>query len=203
MRHLLPLFWPTPCLLCDLPTENTRVMCDDCDKTLPRIKNMHPHDISLFIYEPPISNLITQFKFHGNLTIARFFAHCFCAEINTHTALPECIIPVPLHQNRLKTRGFNQALELAKPIGKRLRISVDIKTCIRIRDTKAQSSLPALKRKTNVNNAFALSYTPTAKHVAILDDVITTGSTMNAIAVLLKKSGVTRVDRWCCAKTNK
>ena len=229
MRQLLNTFFPTRCLLCDLNSDNGRQICIDCNDTLPvyqtgckrcatlleiKAPGMLCGDclrqppsfdkiLALFYYQAPISTFIWQLKFHHNLGVARLFADDWIYFLRTFlmgSTLPDVIIPVPLHHERLKERGFNQALEIAKPIGKYFNIPVDTKTCIRIKNTRAQSSLPARKRKHNVNNAFGLSYTPTAKHIAIVDDVVTTGNTISEISALFRKSGVSRIDVWCCAR---
>ena len=233
MHSLLKQFtqhlFPNHCLLCDLKCGSQQFICTNCFDALPLhrvgckqcglpiketeseircgkcISNPPSFDntFSLFEYAAPISTLIWQLKFHGNLSIAQLFAQYWIDSIDQFYApntLPNLIIPVPLHASRLKQRGFNQALEIAKPIGKYFHIPVDTKTCIRIKNTQAQSSLHAQKRKHNVDNAFGLSYSITAKHVAILDDVMTTGNTVSEISHLLKKVGVEKVDVWCCAR---
>lgn len=160
------------------------------------------HVQALFEYEPPISSLIHQLKFSGNLLIARFLATQWIDHLK-NTIRPDLILPVPLHHTRLSERGFNQALEIAKPIGKHFQIPIDTRSCIRIKNTQAQSSLPASKRKHNLKNAFGLSHAISAKHIAILDDVMTTGNTASEIALLLRKIGVEKIDVWCCARARK
>lgn len=160
------------------------------------------HITALFQYTEPISTLIWRLKFQGNLAIANWFSQCWIEYLKkcAYHTLPEIILPVPLHHTRLQERGFNQALEIAKPIGKYFSIPIDVRTCIRIKNTKAQSLLAGDQRKNNIKNAFGLSYSVNAKYVAILDDVYTTGSTVSEISHLLKKSGVEKIDIWCCAK---
>lgn len=162
-----------------------------------------PHITALFHYTEPISTLIWRLKFQGNLAIAHWFSQCWmdCLKTRAHHTLPEIILPVPLHHARLKERGFNQALEIAKPIGQYFSIPVDTRTCVRIKNTRAQSSLTGDQRKNNIKNAFGLSYSINAKHIAIVDDVYTTGSTVSEISNLLKKSGVEKIEAWCCART--
>jgi ComF family protein len=159
--------------------------------------------LALFEYEAPISSLIHQLKFSGNLLIARWLATQWIDYLKNMNTLPDLILPVPLHHTRLKDRGFNQALEIAKPIGQYFHIPIDTRSCIRIKNTEAQSSLPASKRKYNLKNAFGLSHSLSANHIAILDDVVTTGNTVSEIAFLLRKIGVKKIDVWCCAQTRK
>lgn len=224
-------FFPLSCLLCDLQSDTEHAICQSCFMTLPIAKSncqqcglpAHAADIftlcgaclsnpppfdrttALFDYAAPISTLIWKLKFRGDLSIAHLFAKYWIDFIEKHdakSALPDVIIPVPLHPTRLKQRGFNQAVEIAKPIGKYFQIPVDVRSCIRIRNTQTQSSLPAHQRKHNVTNAFALSHTIDAKHVVILDDVMTTGNTTSEISYLLKKVGVEKIDVWCCARAS-
>lgn len=222
---LFQTLFPIRCILCDLTAHNDQLICADCRLTLPTcearchrcalcISNssllcgsclQNPpafdHTIALFNYDPPIQELITHYKFYGQLSIAHFFAnewiHVFK---NNPGALPEAIIPVPLHHKRLKERGFNQALELAKPIGKYFNIAIDTQSLIRLKNTEAQSHLSAKKRKTNLKNCFAISYPIAKKHIGIFDDVMTTGSTVHEISTLLKKAGVEKVSVFCCAR---
>lgn len=231
LKNIIQTFFPAHCLLCNAPCTNSHGFCNPCFGVLPHnharckrcglslpfsdeqincgecIANPPPFDraIALFDYEQPISSLIWRLKFSGHLSVARIFSACwinYLTEYQQENTLPELIIPVPLYHSRLKHRGFNQALEIAKPIGKHFHIPIDTRTCIRIKNTQAQSSLPANKRKNNVNNAFGLSYPLTAKHVAIIDDVMTTGNTVSEISYLLKKSGVLKIDVWCCARAS-
>lgn len=155
---------------------------------------------ALFNYAPPISSLIAKLKFQGDLSVAKLFSQYWIDYFLNKKSLPELIIPVPLHHKRLKERGFNQALEIAKPIGNYFKIPVDTKSCVRIKNTQAQSSLTAKKRINNVSNAFKLDYSISVKHVAILDDVMTTGNTVSEMGYLLKEAGIGRVDVWCCAR---
>ena len=116
--------------------------------------------------------------------------------------LPDCLIPVPMHAGRLAGRGFNQAQEIAASISGLLKIAVVSKSVLRIIATRAQTELTAKQRKHNIRGAFALARPdmPEYRHVAIVDDVVTTGATVTELAGLLKQSGVARVDVWACAR---
>ena len=115
--------------------------------------------------------------------------------------LPECIIPVPLHPQRLRVRGFNQALELARIIAKQLNIPLNYSLCQRDKSTPFQSGLSAKQRKQNLKNAFIVTKPHAYKHVAIFDDVVTTGTTVNELAKQLKNSGVETIEVWAIART--
>jgi len=107
---------------------------------------------------------------------------------------------VPLHKARYRQRGFNQSIEIAKAAGKALQIPVDMQSCVRHRDTPHQTQLTAKQRRTNMKNAFSMVKPITAGHIAIVDDVMTTGSTVHELAISLKKAGVARVDVWVCTR---
>lgn len=187
------------CLQCGSSLENTVAQCGVCLATPPHFDST----ISLFQYATPISQMIHQLKFRSNLRMAQLFGKLWILYLTKNKiVLPDVIIPVPLHFKRLKERGFNQAIEIAKPINKHLNIPIDKKSCIRIKNTVAQSTLSAKKRKGNLRNAFGLTWPLNLKHVAILDDVMTTGSTINEIAGLLKTQGVEKIEAWCCAKVS-
>ena len=142
-------------------------------------------------------------KFNTRLILARFFGQSLATHIiKMKTELPECIIPVPLHSSRLGQRGYNQSLELARHLSCFLRLPLNRDSLRRVRNTQAQSELPASKRKRNIRGAFTVNGQSLAgaDHVAIIDDVITTGSTANEVARQLKKAGVKRIDVWACAR---
>lgn len=159
---------------------------------------------ALFPYEPPLPTLITELKFKARLTHARFFADCFLHHIKSSwyvtESLPHIIIPVPLNPLRVRERGFNQAIEMARPIAKKIGISLDITGLKRSKATQAQSGLKAKERKINVLNAFKSETRYDGLIVALLDDVVTTGSTISACAKILKRNGANRVDVWTVAK---
>jgi len=112
----------------------------------------------------------------------------------------EAIIPMPLHPSRLRQRGFNQALELARPLGQAFALPLEIHRVQRQRNTLPQSDLKQRARKQNIHNAFVVKEPLPYRRVAILDDVITTGSTVNELAKTLKQSGVDYVEVWAVAR---
>ncbi len=113
---------------------------------------------------------------------------------------PELLIPVPLHKHRYRQRQFNQATEIARPISQQLGIPLNLNACVRVRDTKPQFDLPAKQRKKNLRKAFAMKNAIHADHVAIIDDVVTTGNTVNEFAKLVRRSGVGKIDIWSFAR---
>ncbi len=154
----------------------------------------------LFIYQGEIRHLITSLKFGAHTKNARLLGMLLAEHLKQTAQVPDLIVPVPLHKFRYRERGFNQAIEIAKIVSKELRIPLDITSCIRHHDTPHQIALPAKQRHKNMENVFTLIKPINLHHVAILDDVMTTGSTVHELANLLKKAGVSRVDVWACAR---
>jgi ComF family protein len=144
--------------------------------------------------------LIAGLKFNAQYKNARLLGALLADNVKQHAPLPDCLLPVPLHKARYRQRGFNQSIEIAKAAGKALHIPVDVQSCVRHRDTPHQTQLTAKQRRTNVKNAFSIVKPITARHIAIVDDVMTTGSTVRELAVVLKNAGVERVDVWVCAR---
>ncbi|MDD1611111.1 MAG: ComF family protein, partial [Methylococcaceae bacterium] len=145
---------------------------------------------------------IAGLKFSANYKNARLLGVLLAEGLTQNSHLPDCIMPVPLHKARYRERGFNQSIEIARAAGKALQIPVDVYSCIRHRDTPHQTQLTAKQRRSNMKNAFSIIKPITARHIAIVDDVMTTGSTVHELAVVLKKAGAARVDVWICARAN-
>jgi ComF family protein len=216
-------------VLCSDPSDCDRDLCSACTAALPTIKHAcsycalplidvdatvcgvclrkqpaFDHTIALCYYQQPLEKFISQLKFHRRLEYAKVLGSLLAERLTTfyeNKTLPECIIPMPLHRKRLQERGYNQALEIARPIAKRLKLPLNTKHCQRIRATKAQSSLPAHQRRANIFQAFDIAKTLRARHVAIIDDVVTTGSTVAELSQALREVGVEKIDIWCCART--
>ncbi len=150
---------------------------------------------TLFQYHYPVNRLIQHMKFKQGINIANHLGgklgELF---LKDNTALPDCIIPVPLHSRRLIARGYNQSVELARPISRQLGVDLDTSSCKRIRATMPQADLPAKKRKQNVRNAFSVSTKINYNYVLLVDDVVTTGSTVNELARIISLAGVRRID---------
>ncbi|EKD71968.1 MAG: competence protein F [uncultured bacterium] len=191
------------CFKCAQPifsANNEALICGFC------LKNPPPFDatFALFSYEKPIVGVIKKLKFHGELSHAKALGELFLQRIlddwYREKPLPELIIPIPLHPKRLRERGFNQALEIARPIAKKLQIPIDLWETKRIKHTLAQSSLEADLRHENMKNAFEIRGNFRGKHVAVIDDVITTGSTISEFCRTLQAHGLVKIDVWCVAR---
>lgn len=187
------------CARCALPLPNPAELCGLCLQDPPSYDSA----VSLFRYAYPADHLILRLKFQAQLHLARALGELLAQHLKGQVqTMPELIIPVPLHRSRLRERGFNQALEVARPIARSLSIPVDYKSCERVRKTSAQSLLPAAERRKNIKGAFRVTRPITARHVAILDDVMTTGHTVQELAATLRKAGVERIDVWVLARTS-
>jgi ComF family protein len=162
---------------------------------------------AIFSYDPPITKLITGLKFGDQLYSGRLLGELLVEHVENKwykdEMLPEAIIPVPLHEKRLRKRGFNQVVELLGPLKKKLDIPILRHACVRKKITKAQSGLNSTQRKQNIKNAFVIpdiSEFAGLDYVAVVDDVVTTGSTVNALCAVLKEAGVQQIDVWCICR---
>lgn len=157
-------------------------------------------------YAFPLDALVQQLKFGGRLPLARPLGRLLADAVRRDAALrhgaslPAALLPVPLHPARERQRGFNQAEAIARAAAAELGIPLLAGAVRRRRDTPAQSGLDLAARRRNLQGAFTVSGSLPA-HIALVDDVITTGSTMAALAAVLRRHGVTRVDAWAVART--
>jgi ComF family protein len=171
-------------------------LCGRCLGELPAFDASH----APYQHQDEIRYLVTGLKFGAQFKNARLLGRLLAESVDIAAGKPDCIIPVPLHKARYHERGFNQAVEIARTVSTVLQIPIDFTSCVRHKDTPHQTGLSAKKRRKNLRRAFSLRRTVQADHVVILDDVMTTGSTVNALATVLKKNGIGRVDVWVCAR---
>lgn len=226
-ERLLSLIFPARCRLCSTAVRPREYLCPECMDELPWLNTscircslplpvaagdtlcgqcqQHPPEfdstLALFHYQPPVDYLIKRLKFSSELAICPFFSRLLAERISGETSrLPELILPVPLHYTRLRERGFNQSTELARRLGHALDIHVDYRLCMRTRSTQPQSLLPLAERGKNIRGAFEIRKTLIATHIAILDDVMTTGHTSGELAATLKQAGAKQVEVWVVAR---
>jgi ComF family protein len=147
--------------------------------------------------------LVGGLKFHGKLAYGRLLTELMAEYLEPMLkhGVPELIVPVPLHPTRLRSRGYNQALELAHPLGRHLGIPIAPFICRRQRNTAPQVKQAMEGRHSNIQGAFQVVGRIQARHVALVDDVVTTGATVAELARTLKRAGVERVDVWAVART--
>jgi ComF family protein len=178
---------PTPCCArCALPSSHGEI----CGRCLAR----PPHydaTCAAFRYGFPIDKLVQSFKYGNRLALGSYFGHQLA--LLTANVAADLIIPLPLHRLRLRERGFNQALELARPLSRAWRIPIDAHSCRRIRHTPAQADLPWRERTRNVRGAFDCASDLTGKRLLLIDDVMTTGASLDELARTVKLHGASQV----------
>lgn len=217
---LLDALLPRRCLLCGAPARAP--LCDGCSADLPRpaatacpicaaplgfpapacgtcLKSPPAFDATCAAlrYAYPVDRLVLDLKFRRRLASAEFFAGAMLAGERPDGAL---IVPVPLSRERLRERGFNQALEIARPLARALGLPLDATSLARTRETPPQSRLPWRNRRGNVRHAFACSRDLAGMAVIVVDDVMTTGATLDAVARVLKDHGAARIINWVAAR---
>lgn len=157
-----------------------------------------------FEYDTAIAHLVVQQKFHGHFPAIKLAADLMIERLDTETiTMPEAILPTPLHKQRLRQRGYNQALELARPLAKKFKLPLLKNAVKRCKNTQAQTELSRKKRLANLRGAFQVATPLAYSHIAIIDDVMTTGATVRELAQVLKRAGVQQVDVWVFARTAK
>lgn len=157
--------------------------------------------IAPFEYRFPVDALITRYKFGRGRAGGRLLAGQLASyRAQCTEPLPSLIIPCPMHRKRLYARGFDQTAELACWVGEQLNIPVNRSLCVRVRHTRHQVGQSREARLRNLEAAFAVRGQPPV-HIAILDDVITTGATLQALASLLQAAGAERIEVWALART--
>src|SRR5690554_5202262 len=212
---------PPACLSCAMPLQSTRnhgarvasavaaaiaapasgmgglpLLCSACRHAPPPLTEAH----AAFLYGFPLDRLLPRFKLHRDLAGGRLLAQAMSAAFGAH-ARPDALVPIPLHRHRLRERGYNQALELARPLGRMLGLPVHPGLLARTRRTAPQSRLDADARAGNLRDAFEVpARAAPPPHIALVDDVMTTGATLHAAADALFDAGADRVDAWICAR---
>jgi len=183
------------CRCCGIAVPATVTYCAACQQQPPPFATLR----APFRYQSPIRELIIDFKFHRRLAIAPLLASLLALRINA--PLPDLLLPVPLHRERLQQRGFNQALELARPLARQFQLQLDRQQwCQRQRATATQSTLNAAERHANLSAAFRVTRPLTGMSVAIIDDVVTTGTTVSELSTTLRAAGAQRIEVWCVAR---
>ena len=222
LTQLYSKLMPAPCLLCGIASQQLP-LCTDCIADLPHLGHAcsrcampidagklcghclsqppeQDYSVSLFPYLDPVDRLIAAFKYHDKLYLSQLFGTLMSEQLQARK-LPQCLIPIPLYPSRLRQRGYNQSLELAKVLSTQLAIPTSNDYLIRTRNTAPQTSLPFDQRKANIERAFSLQQKTVPDHIALIDDVLTTGHTANAAAKCLRQAGATTIEVWTIART--
>jgi ComF family protein len=192
----LPRLTTERCPICALPTPGSSV-CGACLKKAPHFDAT----LAVFRYEFPVDSLVQALKYAHRLAAAGFLGEALAQ--GSPAARPDLILPVPLSAERLAQRGFNQALEIARPLARTLGVPLETRHIHRRRDTSPQASLPWKERAKNIRHAFECDIDLTGKTVLLVDDVMTTGATLNELARTLKAHGATRVENCVLARALK
>jgi ComF family protein len=189
----LPRLGVAHCPVCALPAPDGAT-CGKCLKHPPGFSQT----VAAFAYGFPVDKLIQAAKFSEQLMLINRFADALVPAIATQ---PDGILAMPLHPARLQERGFNQSLLLAQRLAKRLDIPLLSNDCQRVRNTSPQSTLPWQERRKNMRHAFTCSADYSGKHIAIVDDVMTTGASLEELARTLHRAGAAKISAWVVART--
>lgn len=191
------------CYQCGLPlpvSESQQPLCGYCLKKAPAFNRC----IAPLNYQTPIDSLITGFKYRRKMINGRLLSQLLLHSIRQHyvgQALPDAIVPVPLHWRRQFRRGYNQSQCVADYLGQKLKIPVQLNTLKRTKRTPTQQGLKRQERQRNLKNAFIANKALQGQTIALVDDVITTGSTCAEISRVLIKAGAAEVHLWALART--
>ncbi len=214
------------CLLCTAPSQQDADLCSACFQALPwhnvsqclqcGLPSNHPicghclHEppdfdatFAALRYEFPLDAVMQHYKYGSALQTAHLFAHLMTTQLakQQDKRAIDLIMPMPLHPQRLKERGFNQSLEIARILSKSTHIPLDFQSAIRTIYTPPQASLALKERAKNIKGAFAVHADLSNQRIAIVDDVMTTGASLNELAKMLKKAGAAHVECWVVART--
>jgi ComF family protein len=190
----LPWHKTPHCPQCALPSIDS-LICGHCLRSPPAFDATH----AVFRYDYPLDGMLQRYKYNHLLNMAETFGELMAQSMAPAShprnlrAVPDIIIPMPLHPRRLQERGFNQAVEIARIVGKKLKLEVDSQSCSRIKLSPPQVSLPLKERVRNMRGAFACKSNLDGLRVALLDDVMTTGASLNELAATVKKAGAVHV----------
>ncbi len=187
VNHCPICLWPVP----------TAEICGACLKKPPAFTRT----IAAVRYTFPIDALIHSLKYQANLAIAPILANLFITKLKAIDEKPDIIIPMPLHPIRLRERGFNQAMEISRCLAKQLGIVLLPDSCSRIKHTPPQTALPWKDRQRNIRKAFSCKIDLSGKRIALVDDVMTTGATLNELATILRQQGAVEISNWVIART--
>jgi ComF family protein len=223
MRALAGFALPRDCFLCGAAAGAT-LLCRPCQDDLPRLPaalcpvcampspagavcgaclREPPHfdaTRAAFAYDFPLDRIVQALKYQGRLAVVPFLGDALAA---CGAEEAELIVPLPLHPARLRERGFNQAVEIARAVATRTGLPLDWRACERSHDSAPQACLPWAERRRNVRGAFLCRADLAGRHVAVVDDVMTTGATLDEFARVLKKAGAAHVTNLVVARTLK
>ncbi|WP_245597668.1 ComF family protein [Psychromonas aquimarina] len=194
------------CRKCGLRLVKTQDFCGDCLQQTHLFTQLH----ALADYQSPYSSLIKKLKYKKQLISGELLGELLTSSISSNVDLQtiadvDYLLAIPLHRKKHKKRGFNQAEIIAQVTSRQLGIPQLFDAVERHKNTSVQEGLSLKKRKQNLNNAFSLKQKQRDKlagtHLVIIDDVVTTGATVNSLCRILLQAGVRRIDIWCICRT--
>ena len=187
---------PNACEYCGQPNPVNGIICPACRLNPPRWQRL----IAPLQYRGTTRDYLLQLKHSQATPLAKALCRHTLERFRQQWPRPQVLLPVPLHRTRLRDRGYNQAREIARIWSTDLDIAIDHRALTRVRATALQSGLSALQRENNVRLAFDYSPRRPYQHVAVVDDIVTTGSTVSEITRLLHREGVEFVEVWALAR---
>ena len=193
-RADLPWHGAPHCPQCALPTPDGR-LCGACLQRPPAFDRTH----AALRYRFPVDRMIPRLKYHGRLALAPALGACL-ADALADASRPDRVVAMPLHPARIRERGFNHATEIARSAARALGLPLDLDSCRRIRDTPPQMGLKHDARRRNLRGAFACSDHLAGLRIAVVDDVMTTGTSLDELAAALKRAGAAEVHCWVVAR---
>lgn len=185
---------PPACPVCAAPSPAASV----CGACLARPPSFHA-TLAVWPYAFPVDRLVQSLKYSGDLPVARLFGAALARRVGARIADVDLVLPMPLAPQRLKARGFNQAMEIARSCSGRA--TLDRTAVARVRDTASQTDVPYAERARNVRGAFACARELRGLRVAVVDDVMTTGATLAELAGTLQRAGAAWIENWVVART--
>ena len=218
---------PQDCHLCGAPSIDA-LLCGPCDRSLEELPAVHCPRCAMpspsghlcgrcmkrapnydatraaLRYEFPADRLILALKYRNTLPMAAYLARKLAATVRSRAKSGigiDLVVPMPLHSRRLALRGFNQSVEIGRRVAHELALPFSFQAVQRLRDTPSQADLPLARRRANVRGVFACNESLAGKCVAVVDDVMTSGATLDALAGALKRAGAVHVENWVVART--
>jgi ComF family protein len=189
----LPWLPARRCVQCAAPLASGGI-CGACLDRPPRFDRVE----AVFAYRFPVDGLVQACKYGGRLALAGLLGGELARVV---TGGVDAIVPMPLASRRLAERGFNQALEIARPVARATRVPLLHNACRKVTDTPAQAALPWDERARNIRRAFVCDADLREMRIAVVDDVLTTGATLNELSRVLRKAGAIEVVGWVVART--
>ena len=201
-RGDLPVLPAGRCRQCALPLSSQSggspddALCGACLRHPPTFD----HTEAVYAYAFPLDALVRHCKYQGGLELTALFAQALANRVRGRDNA-DLIVPMPLHPERLGERGFNQAAEIARRLAGQLQLPWLASACARVRNTPPQAGLDLKSRRRNLRNAFQCSMDLSGHRVALVDDVMTSGTSLNELAKTIKKAGAASVTTWIVART--